>query len=270
MYKLIALDMDGTLLTSDKTISDQTKLAIQAARQQGVKVVLASGRPLDGMQAKLDELNIDGDNEFVVYFNGSMVKELGSDKLIHTAIIDGAKAKKVAALAQQLNLDCHAFSTEYGLITPRLNPHTDIEATINQIPVTEMAFDQLADDHPIIKVMIVGEPEKLSAAINQIPPQYHKSFTVVQSAPFFLEFLNLDSNKGVGVGAIAEYLGVTADEVICVGDAENDHHMLQYAGLGVAMENAMPQTKQIADYITASNDDDGVAKVIERFILNAR
>ncbi|MEL7293083.1 MAG: Cof-type HAD-IIB family hydrolase [Pseudomonadota bacterium] len=269
MYKLIALDMDGTLLTSDKTISENTKRAIDAARQQGVKVVLASGRPLDGMQAKLDELNIQGDNEFVVYFNGSMVKELGSDKLIHTAIIDGAKAKKVATLAQQLGLDCHAFSTEHGLITPKMNPHTDIEANINQIPVTEMAFDQLVDDHPIIKVMIVGAPEKLTNGIRQIPDEFHQAFTIVQSAPFFLEFLNLDSNKGVGVGAIAEYLGIRADEVICVGDAENDHHMLQYAGLGVAMDNAMPQTKQIADHITASNNEDGVAKVIEQFILNA-
>ncbi|WP_391089983.1 Cof-type HAD-IIB family hydrolase [Vibrio sp. NH-UV-68] len=268
MYKLIALDMDGTLLTSDKTISEPTKNAIAQARQMGVKVVLASGRPLDGMQAKLDELGIAGDNEFVVYFNGSMVKELGSGKLIHTAIIDGAKAKQVAELAQQLGLDCHAFSHQHGLITPKLNEYTHIEATINQIPVTEMSFNQLEDDHPIIKAMIVGEPKKLTASISQVPSIFYDQFTIVQSAPFFLEFLNLDSNKGVGVGAIAEYLGIEPKEVICVGDAENDHHMLEYAGLGVAMENAMPQTKAIADHITASNNDHGVAKVIEDFILN--
>lgn len=268
MYKLIALDMDGTLLTSEKTISTRTKNAIASARQRGVKVVLASGRPLDGMQDKLNELNIDGDNEFVVYFNGSMVKELGTNKIIHNAIIDGKRTKQVAALAKNLGADCHAFSTELGLITPRLNEYTDIESTINQIPVTVFDFDTLEDDHPIIKAMIVAAPQQLTELIKQIPQSMRDSFTIVQSAPFFLEFLSLDSNKGVGVKAIADYLDIAAENVICMGDAENDHHMLEYAGLGVAMENAMEQTKAIADYITASNNDDGVAKVIEEFVLN--
>jgi len=268
MYKLIALDLDGTLLTSDKTISQRTKLAIANARANDIKVVLASGRPLAGMQSKLDELDITGDNEFVVYFNGSMVKEIGTDKVIHSAIIDGKRAKQVAHLAKELGLDCHAFSTEFGLITPCRNEYTDIEATINQIPITEMNFDQLEDNHPIIKVMIVGEPAKLTAAIEKIPASYHNEFTIVQSAPFFLEFLNLASNKGVGVKAIADHLGIKSDQVICMGDAENDHHMIEYAGLGVAMENAMEQTKAIANHITLSNNEHGVAKVIEDFVLN--
>jgi len=268
MYKLIALDMDGTLLTSDKTISQRTQNAIAEARQRGVKVVLASGRPIDGMQAKLDELNITDDDEFVVYFNGSMVKEIGSGRLIHSAIINGRDAKRVAALAKELGAYCHAFSTEYGLITPELNEFTEIESSINQIPVTVKDFDELEDDHPIIKAMIVADPETLTAASKRVPEQFRAEFTVVQSAPIFLEFLNKESNKGVGIKAIAEHIGITADNVICMGDAENDHHMIKYAGLGVAMENAMDETKQIADLITSSNNDDGVAKVIEQYVLN--
>lgn len=269
MYKLIALDMDGTLLTSDKTISPRTKQAIAKAREQGVKVVLASGRPIDGMRGAIEELGLYADGEFVVYFNGSMVKELGSDTVIHQAIIDGASAKRVAALAKQLDLYCHAFSSELGLITPEMNEFTGIESTINKIPITLMDFDELHDDHEIIKAMIVGAPEKLTQAIGDIPADFHGDFTIVQSAPFFLEFLSQQSNKGVGVGAIAQHLGIEADAVICMGDAENDHHMLEYAGLGVAMENAMEGTKAIANHITASNNDDGVALVIEQFVLNA-
>lgn len=268
MYKLIALDMDGTLLTSDKCISQRTKEAILNARELGVKVVLASGRPLEGMQPKLEELGIKGKDEFVVFFNGSMVKELGSDKIVHQAIISGREAKQVARLANQLGLHCHAFSTQHGLITPENNEYTRIESEINKLPVTEMNFEALEDEHPIVKAMIVGEPNKLTEAIRDIPQQYREAFTVVQSAPFFLEFLSLDSNKGVGVQSIAEYLGIQQSEVICMGDAENDHHMIEYAGLGVAMENAMEQTKAIADYITGSNNDDGVAQVIETFVIN--
>jgi Cof subfamily protein (haloacid dehalogenase superfamily) len=267
MYKLIALDMDGTLLTSDKTISQRTQQAIAQARKQGVKVVLASGRPLDGMQAKIDELDITGENEFVVYFNGSMVKEIRSGKLIHSAIISGRDAKRVANLAREFGGYCHAFSTELGLITPELNEFTDIEANINQIPVTVKDFDELEDAHPIIKVMIVADPDTLTRISQTLPAQYREEFTVVQSAPIFLEFLNKESNKGVGVKAIADHMGISAESVICMGDAENDHHMIEYAGLGVAMENAMEETKAIADHITLSNNDDGVAAVIEAFVL---
>jgi Cof subfamily protein (haloacid dehalogenase superfamily) len=116
--------------------------------------------------------------------------------------------------------------------------------------------------------MIVADPDTLTRISQTLPAQYREEFTVVQSAPIFLEFLNKESNKGVGVKAIADHMGIRAENVICMGDAENDHHMIEYAGLGVAMENAMEQTKHIADIITASNNDDGVAKVIEKYVLN--
>ncbi|ELJ8515558.1 HAD family phosphatase [Vibrio cholerae] len=267
MYKLIALDMDGTLLNSQKQISPRTKQAIAQARQQGIQVILASGRPLDGMRSKLEELHLTTENDYVLYYNGSMVANVGTGEIIHQQIIDGKAAKRVATLAQEFGLNTHAFSQIHGLITPKTSQYTEVEASINGLNITEMDFTQLADDHPIIKAMIVGEPEKLTQAIAQLPAQWREEFTVVQSAPFFLEFLNTGSNKGIGVQAIAEHLGIQASEVICMGDAENDHHMLQYAGLGIAMANAMEETKHIADHITLSNDHDGVAVAIERFAL---
>ncbi|HCM0823714.1 TPA: HAD family phosphatase [Vibrio parahaemolyticus] len=269
MYKLIALDMDGTLLNSDKAISEESKHAIAKAREAGVTVVLASGRPLEGMQAKLDELNIHSDKDFVLFYNGSMVKNVGTNEIIHQQIIDGKAAKLVAHKAKELGAYVHAFSQVHGLITNENNPYTDIEANINGLDVTEMNFESLEDDHPIIKAMMVAEPSKLTEVIAALPSEMREEFTVVQSAPFFLEFLNPASNKGIGVAAIAEYLGIQPEEVICMGDAENDHHMLKYAGLGIAMANAMEETKKIADYITESNDDHGVAKAIEKFVLNA-
>lgn len=269
MFKLIALDMDGTLLNSQKAISPRTKAVITQARAAGVKVVLASGRPIEGMQDKLNELGIAGDNEFVLSYNGSLVKELGSNQIIQQYIIDGRSAKQIAKLADELGVYTHAFSQIHGLITPKHNEYTDIEAKINGLSVTEMDFSTLEDDHPIIKTMIVAAPETLTATIQQLPAELHEQFTIVQSAPYFLEFLNPSSNKGAGVQAIAEHLGISAQEVICMGDAENDHHMLRYAGLGIAMANAMEETKTIADYITLSNDEDGVAAAIEKFVLNA-
>ncbi|OOE33746.1 HAD family hydrolase [Salinivibrio kushneri] len=269
MYKLIALDMDGTLLNSEKAISAENKQAIARAREKGVTVVLASGRPLEGMQPKLDELGIHSDKDFVLYYNGSMVKNVGTDEVILQKGLDGKAAKTLARHAEALGASVHAFSTEHGLITPAQNPYTEIEGKINGLDITVMDFETLSDDHPIIKVLMVAEPSKLDEVIAALPSALREEFTVVQSAPFFLEFLNPESNKGTGVAAIAEHLGIQPNEVICMGDAENDHAMLEYAGLGIAMANAMEATKQIADYITESNDEHGVAKAIEKFVLAA-
>lgn len=268
MIKLIALDMDGTLLNSKRQISEGTKHAIQRAKQQGINVVLASGRPIDGMRAQLKELELVSDSDYVLHFNGSVVQKVASGEVIHQAILTGKDAKRIAQVAAELGVNTHAFSQQLGLITPKTSRYTEVEAEINGIDITEVDFSTLEDDHPIVKCMIIDAPEKLTQAIAALPSELYEDYTIVQSAAYFLEFLNPSSNKGLGVAKIAEHLGLTSENVMCVGDAENDHHMLRYAGVGVAMANAMEETKQIADFITRSNDEDGVAYVIEKFALS--
>lgn len=269
MYKIIALDLDGTLLNSKHKISAYTKEVISLAKAQGIKVVLASGRPLAGMQPLLDELGIDGNDDYVCHFNGAIVEKVGSGKVVNSKIVDGAAAKKVAKIAKELGVNVHAFSQEFGLITPAISTYTELEANINGIEIHLMDFDLLEDDHPITKVMMIDEGEQLSAAIDKLPKSLYDEFMIVRSAPWFLEFLNPECNKGVGIKMIADYLNVPAEQVICIGDAENDHHMLKYAGLGIAMANATEETKAIADYITLSNDEDGVAHAIKKFALTS-
>jgi hypothetical protein len=139
---------------------------------------------------------------------------------------------------------------------------------MNEIDFEEVDFTTLTDSTPIIKIMFIGEPDKLSQAIDKLPEEVYKKYTVVQSAPFFLEFLDKSVNKGTGVKALADSLGINKNEVICIGDAGNDIHMIQYAGLGVAMGNAFSELKKVANYITYTNEEDGVAHVINKFILN--
>ncbi|UXI03727.1 sugar-phosphatase [Photobacterium sp. TY1-4] len=267
MYKLIALDMDGTLLNSDKQVSPRTKQAIADARAQGVKVVLASGRPLEGMTAYLTELDILSDDDFVLSYNASLIQRVASRQIIHRQVIQGSDAKNVASLAADLGVHVHAFSPERGLITPQNSRYTEHESILNSMPVTELDFAELDDQEEIIKVMMVADPDILSAAISKLPAMLYEQYSVVQSAPFFLEVLHPQSNKGAGVAMLAEHLKISADEVICMGDAGNDHHMIRYAGLGVAMGNACDATKALADHITDTNDNDGVAQVIESFVL---
>ncbi len=270
MYKLIAIDMDGTLLNTDHQITSHNKQAITQAREMGVKVVLASGRPLAGMLSALDQLDMNTDDDYVISYNGSMVQTAASKTAIRQEILTGSDAKLIADWAEKLSVNVHAFSLKDGLITPKNNKYTTHECTINNIPLTEMPFSELSDDEAILKVMMVEEEPLLTKAIGQLPAMLNEKYTIVRSSPFFLEFMHKTSDKGAGVECLAQHLGIKREEVITMGDAGNDHHMLTYAGLGVAMGNATEETKAIADYITDTNNNSGVAQVIEKFVLNIK
>jgi len=267
MYKLIALDMDGTLLGPDHQISPANRAAIEAAKARGIKVVLASGRPLEGLAPHLNTLGLTGNDDYALCYNGALIQRVGTGEVVSSTTLHGGHGRDLYELSQVLGVHIHGFSRHEGLITPKSNPWTELEATINGISLTERDFNSLEDDHPLVKLMMVEEGPVLDNAVANLPPELYERYTILRSAPFFLEFLNIASNKGAGVAQLASLLGIEASEVICVGDAGNDRHMLQYAGLSVAMGNADDDIKALADHVTASNAEDGVARVIEQFIL---
>ncbi|KAE9529866.1 sugar-phosphatase [Testudinibacter aquarius] len=266
-YKLIALDMDGTLLNNEKKISERNKTAILAARQQGVYVILASGRPYIGMQQYMQQLGMTGNDDYVLCFNGAIVERAHDGYVINSKMLQGKDAKFVAQHADRVGLNVHAFSPTRGLITPKANHYTQHEADSNGIDFSLLDFSLLDDHEPIIKTMIIDPPELLDPFAAAVPTALCQRYTVVRSAPFFLEFIHPQANKGAGVAALAQHLNINPEQIICCGDAGNDLHMLQYAGLGVAMGNATEDIKAIADYIAADNNSSGVAEVIEKFVL---
>ncbi len=259
--------MDGTLLNNDKQISSRTFNTIQVAKSAGIKIVLASGRPLEGLRPHLNHLGLTSDDDFVISYNGSIVQRVGNGEVIHQTTLRGSDAKILHKVASKLDVYIHAFSTNKGLITHQLNQWTDIESRLNGVPVSETDFQQLDDSDSLIKIMMVAEETVIDKAIANLPASLKQNYTVVRSAPFFLEFLHIESNKGIGVAHLADILGLSAEQVMCVGDAENDHHMLKFAGFSVAMDNADLDTKALANYIAPSNDQDGVAVAIEKYAL---
>ena len=265
MYKLIAVDMDGTLLREDKTISNRTKKAISKAVEKGVKVVLASGRPIEGLERYLKELELLSADDYVMSFNGSVIQNVKTRQVVSKNILKGSDLKRLYTLAKEIGVNIHAF-TKAGCITPKMNEYTELEGRINGIAVHEVDFETIDADEDVIKVMFIDPQPILEEAMAHIPESFYNDFTVVRSAPYFLEFLNKASSKGTGVKALGEYLGIKQDEIICIGDAGNDLDMIQFAGLGVAMGNAFEEVKEAADYVTCNNEEDGVAHVIEKFI----
>ena len=268
MYKLIALDMDGTLLREDKTVSDKTKKALNDARAKGVKVVLSSGRPIEGLYKYLEELDLIKDGEYVLSYNGSLVQEVKSKNIIASKTLLGKDLKELTELSEKLGVFIHAFSKIEGLITNKMNEYTQLEADLNGIKILERSFDDIEDNEEMIKIMMIDSKENIDKAIENLPESVKEKYTVVRSAPVFLEFLNKESNKGTGLEALVKHMGISRDEVIAVGDAGNDLHMIEYAGLGVAMGNAFDEVKEIANHITKTNEEDGVEAVISKFILS--
>ena len=268
MYKLLAIDMDGTLLNESKVITKHTKKVLKEAKEKGVKVVLSSGRPIEGLKKYLDELDLIEDNQYVLSYNGCLVQEVKSKKVIHEIGLCGKDLHEAYKLSQKIGVNIHAFSAKLGLITPKISKYTELEADLNGLNITEIDFMKIEEDHNIIKIMLIDEAPKLDEAAKKIPDEIYKKYSLVKSAPFFLEIINKNGNKGTGLEALGKYTNIKKEEMIAIGDASNDAEMIKYAGLGVAMENGMNQVKKIADEITNSNEEDGVANIVTKYILN--
>ena len=266
MYKLIAIDMDGTLLKSDKTLSTETCRVIKKAHSQGIEIVLSTGRPLKGIEQYLKKLDLVSDKDYAVTFNGAVVQNIKTKKIIAEKGLSHEDMFLLYDVSLKLNLNIHAF-THNSVITPKNSRFTKLESDVNHIPLEIINFKDLNQSVDILKILMVEEPIILENAITKLPKYLYDKFTIVKSAPYFLEFLNKSVNKGVGVELLAKNLNIKQEEVICIGDAGNDIHMIKYAGLGVAMGNAFEEVKKIADYITLSNEEDGVAEVIKKFVL---
>lgn len=267
MIKLIAIDMDGTLLKENKTISSNTLKSIKAAQEKGVKIVLATGRPLKGIKPYLDFLKINGKNDFAITCNGAMVQNIFTENVVAKQFMTIDDLLYLYELSKKLGVYIHAF-VEGSCISPNENPYANLEHSFNNIPIEIIDFYKLSKDTKIVKVLFGEEPKKLKEASKRLPKGLNEKYNIMFSAPVFLEFLHPSVSKGFGVKLLAENFNISQDQIICIGDAENDIHMIKYAGLGVAMGNAFPSVKKIANYITKTNEEDGVAHVINKFVLN--
>ncbi|MBU3160305.1 sugar-phosphatase [Clostridium frigoris] len=267
MYKLVAIDMDGTLLNSDYQISQANSYAIQQAIDMGVKIVLASGRPLIGFKKFLEELDLISKDNYAISYNGSLVQATKGNEIIFKKTLTLDNYKDLYNLSKKLNVNIHAL-TDTTITTPKNSKYTIHESEINNIPIDIIPVEDVSTSTSIVKVMFVDEPEILDRVFENIPKELFNKYTIVRSTPFYLEFINKSVNKGVGVVALAEKLNIKQEEIMCIGDAGNDIHMIKYAGLGVAMGNAFPEIKDAADFVTKTNNQDGVAYVFNKFILD--
>ena len=270
-YKLIALDIDGTLINSSHQLTDGVKRAIKKAKEKGVKVVLCTGRPLKGVEQFLDELNLKEEGDYAATFNGALVQDTFTENPISHLTLKYEDLIDLYNLSLEVGCRSHFYDTKtLYTFNKDISDYTVLESQLTGAHLNFATLDEISKDISMSKFMMIDHPEILDECIKKIPKKYYEKYTIVRSTPSFLEFLNPKANKGSGISLLADELGITKDEIICVGDAGNDKHMIEYAGLGVAMGNATEEIKELADYITLSNNEDGVAHVINKFILEER
>lgn len=269
MYKLLAIDIDRTLLNDRKEVTKEVNEAIQAAKQKGVKVVICTGRPIGGVHGFIEELDLH--DQFVITFNGALVQHLETKEVVSEISMTHGDLMTLYKVSQELGSSMH-FSDSQRIYTPNkdISPYTVLESFVNGVPLHYREMEEIPLDILISKVMFAGDPDRLDETIASIPIALKEKYTMVRSTPYFYEILHPSVSKGNAVKLLADKLGIDREEVICIGDGENDLTMIEYAGCGVAMGNAEPSVKEIAQFHTHSNNEHGVAYAIEQLILNTQ
>lgn len=265
-YRLLAFDMDDTLLADDLTVSPRTLKAIRGACDTGAKVALATGRMHRSTLPFMDMLGLKGP---VISCNGAMVRDNQTDILYRHLTLPMAVAKEVAAWCDREDMYLQVYMRDnyyyrkacfYSGMYARRTGVAGIEAG----PLLP-----LLDAEPT-KMIIVNEPEVIEPLYRKCLEKYGDTVEVTLSKSMYLEFLHKDATKGNALRFLAERYDIPQEEVLAVGDSLNDLSMIEYAGLGLCVKNGRDEVKERADVVIDANNEDGVAKAIETYVLGGR
>ena len=265
-YKLIAMDLDGTLNNDQKAITEKTKTALMTAQKAGIRLALASARPSPGLFKERDILRLQDHQGILMSYNGGRIVDAATGKVLFETSMDLGETKQVLRKLESLPVTPILDDGVQFYVTDKNGFKVDYECKNNNMVCWEVG--NLADflTFAPIKILMSVQPEQLKAVQQQIADFLPESLTVVQTAPFYLEVIPRVINKGQGIRDICSVLGMDTAEVISFGDAENDIPMLRAAGMGVAMGNAAEAVKAAADMVTLSNNEDGIAAALEKLL----
>ncbi|WP_139902555.1 Cof-type HAD-IIB family hydrolase [Clostridium thermarum] len=262
-YKLIAADMDGTLLNSDGKITDKTRVAIGKAVEKGVIFSICTGRPIQGAESFNSLLNLD--SPFITY-NGAMIVMGKSKKILFQQNLTAEAARNILSIGKEFETTIVAWSMN-KLYCYKLSEEIHDYKQITKVEPRLIEDEEELIKNGITKILWIDSPEKLTYYQEVLKDRLGDSVNYCTSRPMFLEFFHNKVSKAVAMEKLGEHFNIKREEMIAIGDGFNDLPMIEYAGLGVAMGNAPADIKARADYVTLSNDKDGIAHVLEKFVL---
>ena len=267
-YKLLVLDVDGTLLNDEREISKRTLAALLKVQQMGVRIVLASGRPTYGLMPLAKTLELGNYGGFVLSYNGCQIIKAQNGEILFERRINPEMLPYLEKKARKNGFAIFTYHDDTRITDSPDNEYIKNEALLNNLKIIREDEFSTAIDFAPCKCMLVSDKEKALIGLEQHwEKRLAGTLDAFRSEPYFLEVVPCGVNKANTLGALLEHLGVTREEVIAVGDGVCDVTMLQLAGMGVAMGHSQDSVKVCADYVTASNEEDGVALAVEKLIL---
>ncbi|KGN83988.1 Cof-type HAD-IIB family hydrolase [Porphyromonas sp. COT-290 OH860] len=268
-YKLMALDVDGTLVNSERVLTAPVRDAlIKAQEEYGIRLIIASGRPTAGLREIARELQLDRYSGYLMPFNGGEVYNCRAKNPIASYLLPEGIATELYGLSKEYGLTILTYDAEHILSENIGDPYL-----LKEVEITGMSPKQVANfstDVPqaLPKCLIVGPPDRIEALEPIVKERFAGRVNAFRSHPSFLEVVPEGVHKAASLSRLLERLDYDRSELIAVGDSFNDLEMIQYAGLGVAMANAREAIKACADYVTKSNDEDGVAHLLAKYLFN--
>ena len=269
--RALAIDLDGTALAPGPALSPRTERAVKLCKKRGIRIILATGRAIDGAEPFRATFGAEGP---MVYYNGAIVVDMPEKKILKSALLGKNEAEYCVDLARDMEVFCQMYLPEDGdesrirLMCERDYPeremyyrHTGIEAKLVDLKEVLSKPDFVG----CVKTMFLAEPEVLARVRPKLEEHLDDSVYIAQSHRTFLEVLDAEASKGLGLKFVMEHCGIKKEEIIAFGDEENDIPMFKDAGFSVAPSNANDNVKAVADLVVASNSEDGMAAFLEDF-----
>lgn len=262
-YKLVAIDLDDTLLRGDLSISEGNIRAIRQAIGQGVTVMIATGRMYASALPFAKQLELDVP---LITYQGALVKTSVSGEVLYEKLLDAQTAFAAIRIGREHGVHMQAYSQD-RLYAQEANEHADAYTRLSRVPYhVRDLMDVSAEGVP--KLLYAGEPEFLDRFAPKVREALGNRANVFKSKPYFLEVTHPEATKGQALDYVVRRMGIARENVMAIGDSYNDIDMLEYAGLGIAMANAPEAIRRKADYVTGHHEQDGVAEALRRFVLN--
>lgn len=268
--RFLALDLDGTLTDSLKRITPRTLQALQAVREQGVTLIIASGRPVAGIAPIVELLRLRETGGYALAYNGGEVTDLRTAECLFRRTLPHDVLPEICHEAQCLNLPLLSYRGRNIITEHPSDPYILRNSAINHMPVegvADLSEALLSLPEPPVKCLLTGAPEHLERGEARLRAVFGERLEVCRSTPYFLEIVAKGVSKAGGISVILRRHAASPENLMACGDADNDFTMIQFAGIGVAMANATDRLKAAAQFITKSNDEDGVAYAIEQLLL---
>ena len=266
MYKILALDLDGTLTNSKKEITPHTIDVLIQAQQKGLRIVLASGRPIQGITPLAVQLHLKEYGGYIMAFNGGLIIDCATGETIYQKLLDTSVYKHLYEVGNTKGFKILSYKDNCIACEDIENEYVRYAARLNKMKLKKLNNFLEEINLPEPKCLIVGKEEKLAILEKELAEYYKGKMSIYRSEPFFLEVLPLGIEKARQLAFLLNHLGMKKEELMVCGDGYNDLGMIEYAGLAIAMSNAQVVVKEAADYITLSNEEDGVAAAVKKFI----